>query len=129
MGLKEFIEKVAQQPNWNGKDEFMSVMKAATINFKSDFLLLIRITAGSGSIKISLEEPTIYGDAVLFRVTWRLPGEGTKDMNYQCFAVVVPRTTASTVRVIRNMVRDYPPFGLVESSVQDTIPLNHDLSP
>ena len=122
-GLKSFLDDVSKQPHWNFKDDFLSALRDNPINFDKELLLLIRSTAGSGSITISLDGPTVNEDDLLFRLILNSPGMQTADMNYQCFAVVLPKSARKNARVIRNLFRDYEPRGLSESKLQEVIPL------
>jgi hypothetical protein len=98
--LGDFLKLVAAQPNWNNKEAFVNSLKSAKIDFSTSALLLIRNTAGSGSIKVSLAPPVRKGDDILFHVTWDVPGILTMDMAYYCFAVTIPRGTAESVRIL-----------------------------
>jgi hypothetical protein len=102
--LAAFLKDVAQQEHWNEKAKFLAALNFATIDFDKEELLLIRTTAGSGSMKISLAEPTIVGTDIVFHVVWDLPGAGTKDMNYQCFAVIIPKGAATNAKIVTDFV-------------------------
>ena len=102
--LESFLNEVTEKRGWNAKDEFLTNLRNAKIDFHSEVLLLIRTTVGSGSIKISLAEPTIVDGDIEFRVTWKMPGISTDDMNYQCFAVTVPKAAATSARIVTVLV-------------------------
>ena len=98
--LADFLKLVAAQPNWNNKEAFVNSLKSAKIDFSTSTLLLIRNTAGSGSIKVSLAPPVRKDDDILFQIAWDVPGTLTMDMAYYCFAVTIPRGTAKSVRIL-----------------------------
>jgi hypothetical protein len=106
----------------------LTALSNATINFQAEVLLLIRATAGSGSIKISLLDPTIVDKDIVFRVVWQMPSSATNDMNYQCFAVTLPKTMATNARIVTEL-KTTPGMQPVTLNVKpQIIPLGHSES-
>jgi hypothetical protein len=125
--LQSFLNDVTQQQHWNRKDDFLVALRKAKIDFQTEVLLLIRTTAGSGSIKISLADPTIADTDIVFRIVWSVPVAFTMDMNYQCFAVTVPRTAATNARIVTELVpmRGVPRSLELKKFEPQIIPLSH----
>jgi hypothetical protein len=98
--LAAFLKKVGTQQHWSHKEDFVSALKDAKIDFQKSSLLLIRNTAGSGSIKVSLEKPSLKGKDIVFRIAWDSPRVFTMDMAFYCFAVTVPKDMAANARII-----------------------------
>jgi hypothetical protein len=71
--LAAFLDGVATQQHWNDKAAFVIALKNANIDFQITSLLLIRNTAGSGSYRVSLEEPVISGKDIVFQIKWDSP--------------------------------------------------------
>ncbi len=98
--LEAFLQGVASQQHWNRKDEFLSAVENADLNFDSDTLLLIRDTEGSGSVRVWIETPRLIETELVCQIRRTRPMEFTMDMAYYCFAIVVPRDLAKTIRII-----------------------------
>jgi hypothetical protein len=101
-----FFDKAAKQELWLHKDEFFRVLKDSKIDFRSNSLLLLRSTTGSGSIKVSLAEPNIVDDELVCRIEWRKPSSWTGDVAERCYALIVPKGIAKQVRIDSPNKRD-----------------------
>jgi len=98
--LEDFLQNVASQQHWNRKDEFLSAVEDADLDFDSDTLLLIRDTEGSGSVRVWMETPRLIETELVCQIRRTRPMALTMDMAYYCFAIVVPRDLAKTIRII-----------------------------
>jgi hypothetical protein len=98
--LESFLKKVALQPGWNHKGEFVDALISAHVDFGKEALVLLRHTEGSGSVKVAFEAPVLKDKKLLCQIvgTPIPPGYGgTGDMAYYCMAVVVSRAQVSQV--------------------------------
>ena len=98
--LDSFIKKVALQPGWNHKREFIDALNNANVDFSKEALVLLRHTEGSGSVKVAFETPVLKGKNLICEIagTPIPPGfGGTGDMAYYCMAVVVSKAQVSQV--------------------------------
>lgn len=100
--LESFLKKVALQPGWNHKGEFVDALISAHVDFNKEALVLFRHTEGSGSVKVAFETPVLTDKKLLCEIigTPIPPGfGGTGDMAYYCMAVVVSKAQVSKVEL------------------------------
>lgn len=99
--LNDFINRISvvANPAWNNRDQFISAITEAAIDFSRDNLVLIRHTEGSGSVRLDVNEPIIQGGRVLFEIKRQAPAIRTADMAYYSFALVVAKAAASAVDI------------------------------
>lgn len=95
-----FIETVKKQGAWNNREAFLKGLNEANIDYKTEALVLVRNTQGSGSVPVrsdalSLKDTTLH---VKIKVG-NTGGFGTADMAYYCFAVVVNKAKIHALSV------------------------------
>jgi hypothetical protein len=105
--LATFLIKTTKQEHWNNSGAFIHALKNSKVDFRSDCLLLVRSTVGSGSIGVSLADPRIVNDELICEIEWKLPkGLYTADMVYRCYALVVPKGIVKQIRIVSRGSRD-----------------------
>lgn len=97
--MQTLLESVAEQSHWNNKPEFIEAINKFDLDFSTESLLLVRDSEGSGSIKVWLQTPVLLNRALFIRIGKERPGIATLDMAYYCFALVVPRGIADSVKI------------------------------
>lgn len=90
--LDTFLKSLAVKPGWNERKRFEDALKNAKIDFKTERLMLLRHSEGSGSIDVQFLRPELKVLELHCKVARVEPsGSGTADMAYYCFAVVLQR--------------------------------------
>ena len=86
--LDAFVTKIGNDANWNSKTDFLEKVQNENIDFKKYNLLLYRMTEGSGSIKINVDNRaiTLNNDEVTIKIERVVPEVGTSDMAYYTLA-------------------------------------------
>jgi len=89
-----FITQIGNEDNWNKKTEVLEVLQNANIDFKKNNLLFYRITRGSGSIKIDVDNSNIIlnNNDIIINIKESSPSVGTTDMAYYALAYEVSKT-------------------------------------
>jgi len=82
--LDKFLTQVGNDENWNNKTDFLAKLQDTPINFKLYNLLFYRITEGSGSVKLVVQNDSIaisHNEATVY-IERTVPSGGTADMAY-----------------------------------------------
>ena len=82
--LDSFLTHIGNESNWNKKTEFLETLQDTPIDFKKYNLLMYRITEGSGSVKLSIDTPTLSSSSkdMIVNIKRDVPSAGTADMAY-----------------------------------------------
>jgi hypothetical protein len=95
--LEKFIKLIRQQPAWNDKAAFIKALTDVDIDFNKETILIYVHTEGSGSVKVSLEDPVWEKDNAFIQVTRTVPEIGTGDMVYYAFAFKVVKSIPEVI--------------------------------
>ncbi|RUM70178.1 MAG: hypothetical protein DSZ07_03000 [Sulfurovum sp.] len=89
-----FIMQIGNGDNWNKKTEVLEALQNANIDFKKNNLLFYRITRGSGSIKLDVDNSNIIlnNNEITINIKESTPSVGTADMAYYALAYKVNKT-------------------------------------
>jgi len=89
-----FITQIGNGDNWNKKTEVLEALQNANIDFKKNNLLFYRITKGSGSIHIDVNNSNIIlnNNHITINIKETTPSVGTADMAYYALAYEVNKT-------------------------------------
>jgi len=89
-----FITEIGNSDNWNKKTEVLEALQNANIDFKKNNLLFYRITKGSGSIHIDVNNSNIIlnNNHITINIKETTPSVGTADMAYYALAYEVNKT-------------------------------------
>ena len=89
-----FITQIGNDDNWNKKTEVLEALQNANIDFKKNNLLFYRITRGSGSIQIDVDNSNIIlnNNNITVNIKESSPSIGTTDMAYYALAYEVNKT-------------------------------------
>jgi len=89
-----FITQIGNGDNWNKKTEVLEALQNANIDFKKNNLLFYRITRGSGSIKLDVDNSNIIlnNNNITINIKESSPSVGTDDMAYYALAYEVNKT-------------------------------------
>lgn len=92
-GLDRFLNQVTNDDNWNSKEEFLNQLDGIEIDFSSENILFYRMTEGSGSVQLSIQEPTLSPseNEILIEIKRDVPEIGTDDMAYYTLAYRVDK--------------------------------------
>jgi len=90
----DFITQIGNGDNWNKKTEVLEALQNANIDFKKNNLIFYRITRGSGSIKLDVDNSNIIlnNNDITINIKESLPSVGTDDMAYYALAYEVNKT-------------------------------------
>lgn len=101
--LDAFLKTLAGKPGWNERKRFEDALKNAKIDFKTERLVLLRHTEGSGSIDVQFLRPEMKGAELRCGIARKEPGgAGTTDMAYYCFALVLQRDAVKKLEFKRH---------------------------
>jgi len=89
-----FITQIGNGDNWNKKTEVLEALQNANIDFKKNNLLFYRITRGSGSIQLDVDNSNIIlnNNNITINIKETTPSVGTADMAYYALAYEVNKT-------------------------------------
>jgi len=89
-----FITQIGNGDNWNKKTEVLEALQNANIDFKKNNLLFYRITRGSGSIHLDVDNSNIIlnNNDITINIKESTPSVGTTDMAYYALAYEVNKT-------------------------------------
>ena len=89
-----FITQIGNGNNWNKKTEVLEALQNANIDFKKNNLLFYRITRGSGSIHLDVDNSNIIlnNHDIIINIKESSPSMGTADMAYYALAYEVSKT-------------------------------------
>jgi len=92
-----FIMQIGNGDNWSKKTEVLEALQNANIDFKKNNLLFYRITRGSGSIKLDVDNSNIIlnNNEITINIKESTPSVGTADMAYYALAYKVNKTIKS----------------------------------
>ena len=83
----DFIAEVEQQNGWNNKEDFLSQMKAESIDFEQHNLLLYRLTETSSSNKLTVHAPRYRANnQISVKIDRVVPDVGDAAMAYYVLA-------------------------------------------
>jgi hypothetical protein len=86
--------------SWCNRQEFEGALRNAKVDFSKEALVLLRHPERSGSVQVTFETPILQDRKLLCEIRGRpIPGSGTGDMAYYCFAVVVSKSEVSQVEL------------------------------
>ena len=86
--------------SWNLNTWLLQYVDEWQIDFSTHNLILYRYTESSGSIGVTISKPHIEDDAITINVYRVLPGAGTDDMAYYCYAFKVSEQFTSVTFVV-----------------------------
>jgi len=87
-----FIMQINNSNNWNRKTEVLEELKNAEIDFKNNNLLFYRITRGSGSIHLNVDNNILLkNNNITIKIEETRPNMGTADMAYYALAYKVDK--------------------------------------
>ncbi|MBT3362454.1 MAG: hypothetical protein HN929_02960 [Chloroflexi bacterium] len=89
--LDTFVSEVNAQENWNNKTTFINDVASWRIDFAESNLVLYRHTEGSGSVGVTLGDLALSDGIASVNIQRNVPGVGTADMAYYCYAFQVGR--------------------------------------
>jgi len=89
--LTSFMNRLLIQSSWNNKTVFIDSLTQAHIDFDSENLLLFRQTETSGSNQLTIKNPYLQEEIIVIEIERYIPGVGTDDMAYYCFAYRVKK--------------------------------------
>lgn len=84
---------------WDKRAEFLRALDQAGIDFEREALVLIRQGDGSSSYTVTLAPPWLLGDTLLCTVRVGHAYISTRDVQYRCFVVVVPKGAVKRVEI------------------------------
>jgi len=89
-----FITQIGNEDNWNKKTEVLEALQNANIDFTKNNLLFYRITRGSGSIHLDVDNSNIIlsNNNITINIKESSPSVGTADMAYYALAYEVSKT-------------------------------------
>jgi len=96
----EELEKLfdSSKDGWNKREEFEKNLKDVKFDFTKEALVLLRHTEGSGSTKVTFEEPELVGATLKCKVSRSEPEIGTADMAYYAFVLAVKKEKVKEVK-------------------------------
>jgi len=89
--LNNFLNQLLPQSAWNYKQVFLDSITQAQIDFDSENLILFRQTETSGSNQLTIKTPYLLNGIITIEIEHYIPGVGTDDMAYYCFAYRVKK--------------------------------------
>jgi len=89
-----FITQIGNGDNWNKKTEVLEALQNANIDFKKNNLLFYRITRGSGSIHLDVDNSNIIlnNNDITINIKVTAPERQSADMAYYALAYEVNKT-------------------------------------
>ncbi len=84
---------------WRARGEFADALRAASVDFDRQALVLVRHTERSGSVPVTLSPPVLAGRTLIIEVHRRPVTIGTADMAYYCYAFAVSRQQVQRVEM------------------------------
>jgi len=90
--LNKFISDIKKSTGWNKKNEFLSKLKDANIDFESKNLIFYFHTETSGSIEVSLSEAIWKKNNAYILISRKFPFVQSDDMAYHGYAFIIKKT-------------------------------------
>jgi len=89
-----FLRQIGNGNNWDKKTEVLETLQDANIDFKKNNFLFYRITRGSGSIQLDVDNSNIIlnNKDITINIKETRPSVGTADMAYYALAYEVNKT-------------------------------------
>ena len=89
--LDIFLTQVGNDEHWNNKTDFLAKLQDTPIDFNSHNLLFYRITEGSGSVKLVVDNDNIFinNNEAIINIKRTVPSIGTDDMAYYALVYTV----------------------------------------
>jgi hypothetical protein len=100
--LDEFfsLTSIAAGMSWNKRDKFEEAIRESRLNFAREFLVLIRHTEESGSVKVSFGVQQVKSSVLYCSIHREEPPRiGTTDMAYYCFGFAVLKQKVKRIHV------------------------------
>ncbi|MEM7395517.1 MAG: hypothetical protein AAF492_24565, partial [Verrucomicrobiota bacterium] len=93
--LDAFLKR--KNDDWEVRAAFDKAIARAKLNFDEQALVLLRHTEDSGSNKVTFHKPQIVEKQLACKITRKVPGLGTDDGAYYCFALAVSKEAITEV--------------------------------
>lgn len=97
--LENFLKTLRGQDGWNNRKGFEDAIAKAKVDFNQEALIFLRHTEGSGSVRVTFENPSLRNRVFTSKITRKVPEVGTDDMAYYCFALAVSKSAADKIKL------------------------------
>ncbi len=98
--LDSFLQDLEDQPFWNDKDTFVSILQGEEIDWNVDNIIIFPHTEPSGSITVTPQEPVSEEGVVTIDILRDVPEVGTADMANYAFAYRVSKRIDKVIFVV-----------------------------
>ena len=96
--LDKFLTQIGNDTNWNNKTDFLAKVQDTPIDFNTHNLLFYRITEGSGSVKLVVDNNIfINTNKATISIERTVPNIGTDDMAYYALVYKVNKDIKTIV--------------------------------
>lgn len=97
--LDTLLKRIREERGWNDRKGFEAAIAKADVDFDKEVLVFLQHTEGSGSVRVTLEKPTLRNSVLTCRITREVPEIGTDDMAHYGFALAVSKSDVTAVEL------------------------------